>query len=164
MKVTGWDNGLCQDYDKGLGRWFANRLGARQQLRQDFKMTQLITVDRATLEQCLAATLGVVHGDAVFGKPVKEAISSLRAALANAEPAQQVPDMFWNHDDAETLYGSIEEFLNDEICNGTPLEVGDVRVIQRAVSMPKIQVRITAVHDEECEADYVEEPYVKAAP
>ena len=46
-KVTGWDNGLCQDYDKGLGRWFANRLGARQQLRQDFKMIQLITVDRA---------------------------------------------------------------------------------------------------------------------
>jgi hypothetical protein len=31
-------------------------------------------------------------------------------------------------------------------------------------AMPKIQVRITAVHDEECEADYVEEPYVKAAP
>ena len=49
-KVTGWDNGLCQDYDKGLGRWFANRLGARQQLRQDFKMTQLITVDRANAE------------------------------------------------------------------------------------------------------------------
>ncbi len=46
----------------------------------------------------------------------------------------------------------------------TAQEVGDVRVIQRAVSMPKIQVRITAVHDEECEADYVEEPYVKAAP
>ena len=54
-KVTGWDNGLCQDYDKGLGRWLANRLGARQQLRQDFKMTQLITVDRATLEQLVAA-------------------------------------------------------------------------------------------------------------
>lgn len=54
-KVTGWDNGLCQDYDKGLGRWFANRLGARQQLRQDFKMTQLITVDRATLEQLVTA-------------------------------------------------------------------------------------------------------------
>ena len=70
--------------------------------------------------------------------------------------------MFWNHDDAETLYGSIDEFLNDEICNGTPLEVGDVRVIQRAVSMPKVQIRITAVHDEGCEADYVEEPYVKA--
>ena len=39
-KVTGWGNGLSQDYDKGLGRWFADRLGARQQLRRDFEMTQ----------------------------------------------------------------------------------------------------------------------------
>lgn len=53
-KVTGWDNGLSQDYDKGLGRWFANRLGARQQLRQDFEMTQVL-IDRATLEQLLVA-------------------------------------------------------------------------------------------------------------
>ena len=53
-KVTGWDNGLSQDYDKGLGRWFANRLGARQQLRQDFEMTQVL-IDRATLEQMVHA-------------------------------------------------------------------------------------------------------------
>lgn len=31
---TGWDNGLSQDYDKGLGGWFADRLGARQELRE----------------------------------------------------------------------------------------------------------------------------------
>jgi hypothetical protein len=43
-KVTGWDNGLSQDYDKGLGRWFANRLGARQQLRQDFESHTMISV------------------------------------------------------------------------------------------------------------------------
>jgi len=30
---TGWSNGLSQDYNKGLGRWFASRLGARQELR-----------------------------------------------------------------------------------------------------------------------------------
>jgi hypothetical protein len=136
-------------------------------------MTQIL-IDRTTLEQMVDALNEVdQHVDLkrydtapneVLFDVVMEAMVKGRAALANAEPAQQVPDMFWNHDDAETLYGSIEEFLNDEICNGTPLEVGDVRVIQRAVSMPKIQVRITAVHDEECEADYVEEPYVKAAP
>ena len=34
--VTGWDNGLSQDYDKNLGRWFADRPGARQQLRETF--------------------------------------------------------------------------------------------------------------------------------
>jgi hypothetical protein len=31
---TGWDNGLSQDYCKGLGQWLANRPGARQQLRE----------------------------------------------------------------------------------------------------------------------------------
>ena len=30
---TGWSNGLSQDYNEGLGRWFADRLGARQELR-----------------------------------------------------------------------------------------------------------------------------------
>lgn len=87
-KVTGWDNGLCQDYDKGLGRWFANRLGARQQLRQDFKMTQLITVDRATLEQLVGALEGVRLCTPPAQRPmVREAITAGRAALANAEPA-----------------------------------------------------------------------------
>jgi len=31
-KPTGWDNGLSQDYNKELGKWFANQMGARQQL------------------------------------------------------------------------------------------------------------------------------------
>lgn len=87
-KVTGWDNGLCQDYDKGLGRWFANRLGARQQLRQDLRMTQLITVDRATLEQLVGALEGVRLCTPPAQRPmVREAITAGRAALANAEPA-----------------------------------------------------------------------------
>ena len=145
-------------------------------------MTQVL-IDRATLEQVVAALEDSIdcvrHEYETYwghGLPTRKAqidrmkesldkheaaITAGRAALADAESVQQVPDMFWNHDDAETLYGSIDEFLNDEICNGTPLEVGDVRVIQRAMSMPKVQIRITAVHDEECEADYVEEPYVK---
>lgn len=79
------------------------------------------------------------------------------AAPIPQQPAEQAPieaDMFWNHDDAETLYFSIDEFLNDEICNGTPLEVGDTRTIQCALRLPNIEIRITAVHDEECEADY----------
>ena len=108
MKVTGWDNGLCQDYDKGLGRWFANRLGARQQLRQDFKMTQVL-IDRATLEQLVAALEDSIdcvrHEYETYwghGLPTRKAqidsmkesldqhesaITAGRAALANAEPA-----------------------------------------------------------------------------
>ena len=31
-KVTGWDDGLSQDYNKKLGRWFSNRPGARREL------------------------------------------------------------------------------------------------------------------------------------
>lgn len=42
---TGWDNGLCQDYNGDLGRWFANRLGAGHQLRKDFEMN--LTKDQA---------------------------------------------------------------------------------------------------------------------
>jgi len=34
MPVTGWDNGLCQDYDRKLFRWFASRIDARYQLRR----------------------------------------------------------------------------------------------------------------------------------
>lgn len=29
MKSTGWDNGLCQDYDRGLAKWFSSRLSAK---------------------------------------------------------------------------------------------------------------------------------------
>lgn len=36
MMATGWDDGLCQDYCRGLGKWFADRLGAREQLRRMF--------------------------------------------------------------------------------------------------------------------------------
>ena len=98
-KVTGWDNGLCQDYDKGLGRWFANRLGARQQLRQDFKMTQFITIDRATLEYLVVALEGIealiehqytgtregMNALQNASDDAQVALNKLRAALANAE-------------------------------------------------------------------------------
>jgi hypothetical protein len=73
-------------------------------------------------------------------------------------PAQQVaapvPDMFWNHDDADKLYSSISEFLNDEMCSGTELAIGDIRTVQRAVRLPNIDIRITSVNDDECDADY----------
>ena len=98
-KVTGWDNGLSQDYDKGLGRWFADRLGARQQLRQDIEMTQVL-IDRATLEQLVMAlekSVGAMQG--IYGgwrctqelKMANLAITAGRAAIANAEPTGWQP-------------------------------------------------------------------------
>jgi len=35
--MTGWSNGLSQDYNGKLGTWFADRLGARNQLRNDME-------------------------------------------------------------------------------------------------------------------------------
>lgn len=37
--VTGWDTGLSQDYDRKLGKWFADQPGALQQLREDAQPT-----------------------------------------------------------------------------------------------------------------------------
>ena len=76
--------------------------------------------------------------------------------------AQQVaaPDMFWNHDDADKLYSSISEFLNDEMCQGTPIDVGDIRTVQRAVRLPNIDIRITFIDEEDCNVEY---EIVKAA-
>lgn len=76
---------------------------------------------------------------------------------AKAPPAPAKPltdaDMFWNHDDTEQLYGSIDEFLNDEICNGS-LEVGDVRTVQQAKHLPNVQIKITSIDSESCDAEY----------
>jgi hypothetical protein len=48
--ATGWDNGLCQDYHRGLGKWFADRLGARYQLKLNLekKTMKTIKVSEAT--------------------------------------------------------------------------------------------------------------------
>lgn len=36
-KLTGWDNGLNQDYNRKLHKWFASRMDARHVLRQRYK-------------------------------------------------------------------------------------------------------------------------------
>lgn len=36
MSYTGWDTGLCQDYNRKLSLWFASRLDARAVLRRWF--------------------------------------------------------------------------------------------------------------------------------
>jgi len=34
LKATGWDTGLCQDYNKGLAKWLSSRLDARHIVRK----------------------------------------------------------------------------------------------------------------------------------
>ena len=90
--------------------------------------------------------LGLAKQDSDLGRATDGTINSSQQVA--------VPDMFWNHDDADKLYGSISEFLNDEICNGTELAIGDIRTVQRAVRLPNIDIRITSVDEDECDADY----------
>jgi len=87
--------------------------------------------------------------ESAFYKKLSEAEAERDALAAKLA----TPDMFWNADDAEQLHQSIDEFLNDEICNGV-CEVGAEFEIQRAVRLPNIKIKVTAIDDESCEAEY----------
>lgn len=75
------------------------------------------------------------------------------AALLAADAQRVEPDMFWNDADAEQCFSSIDEFLNDEICNAS-LRVGDVRTLLQAVRLPNVKIKVTSIDDESCEAEY----------
>jgi hypothetical protein len=77
-------------------------------------------------------------------------------AAQASKPLSDEPNMFWNHDDPESPYGSIDEFLNDEWCQ-TGLAVGDIRRVQRAIRLPDVMVRVTAVSGDG-DIDYIVEP------
>jgi hypothetical protein len=79
--------------------------------------------------------------------------AALRAERDALAAKLATPDMFWNADDAEQMHHSIDEFLNDEICNGV-CKVGGKFEIQRAVRLPNIKIKVTAIDDESCEAEY----------
>lgn len=63
--ATGWSTGLCQDYNRGLGRWFADRLGAREQLRRLY-MKEPVSEELAV---ALAKRFGIAQ-TALFGNPL----------------------------------------------------------------------------------------------
>lgn len=41
VKATGWNNGLCQDYNRKLHQWFASRVDARYVLRKNLTMNEV---------------------------------------------------------------------------------------------------------------------------
>jgi hypothetical protein len=49
--VTGWDNGLSQDYDKDLGSWFAGRPGAKHQVRETFAQPVQVPLTDAQIQE-----------------------------------------------------------------------------------------------------------------
>lgn len=74
--ATGWNNGLNQDYSKKLGKWFANRLGARQQLREMYGCEEM------NLERC-NGKYDNLHSE--FGKLIRrECIGCQRRMLPGA--------------------------------------------------------------------------------
>lgn len=81
----------------------------------------------------------------------EDAIKALRVALA--EPTVQPADLFWNDDDAEIGYTSIDDMLNSVWEDGL-LEVGAEFTVQQAISLPKIKVRVTVI-DEENGLEYI---------
>ena len=142
-KVTGWDNGLSQDYDKGLGRWFANRLGARQQLRQDLEMTQLL-IDRATLEQLVGALeTGRWNTRALAGwapyesnkdyhddnDKINAALTAGRAALEQQElPQKERPDFMAGYDAGMADAKRMAQQGEQPVCHGCGIPAGDVHM------------------------------------
>lgn len=83
-----------------------------------------------------------------------ESAAEIAALRAELEDARKDADNYWNDDDRERNYSSISEFLNEEMCNGTPIEVGSTFTLLRAVSLPKVTIRVTSVDEEASEADY----------
>lgn len=89
--------------------------------------------------------------DALLALAIRDEVQKLYAAPKALAPE---PDMFWNNADPERQHGSIEEFLNDEICQGQPVEVGAVYTIQQAKRLPNVQIKVTSIDEESCEAEY----------
>ena len=72
-----------------------------------------------------------------------DAAQDTDAAKVDAEP-----DMFWDDDDPERCQDSIHNVLVEVQCN-RGLSVGNVVEVQRAIRLPNVSVRITAVEDED---------------
>ena len=44
-EATGWNNGLNQDYDRKLGKWFASKAGAREDVRKAMAQPSVDSID-----------------------------------------------------------------------------------------------------------------------
>jgi hypothetical protein len=89
-KVTGWNDGLSQDYDAKLGRWFADRPGAKQQLRETLASPQPVTAmsfipwskEAEMMESWTNKPIGCVGHDCADCRAKEEAESLLQEVAA----------------------------------------------------------------------------------
>ena len=80
-------------------------------------------------------------------------LDGLAQGKKDAQRELLTADMFWNSDDTEDVYNSIECFLNDRICNDG-LDVGAVFTMLRAQKMSDVTIRVTAIDEDQSEAEY----------
>ncbi|MCD2164330.1 hypothetical protein [Comamonas koreensis] len=114
------------------------------------------TLDDSELEDLAHAANQEALSFGVSLDPFLRLAKTVRAKCTapQAQPADALDaNMFWNNDDSEEQYSSIEEFLEDEINQGN-LNVGDVRTLQRGFRLPNIAVRVTSIDANESEAEY----------
>lgn len=74
------------------------------------------------------------------------------AWIAAAKAAHKEPTLFWDEDEPERCHGSVADVIvttHDNRC----LEVGDEMIIEMAVRLPSLKVRITATEDENGNTD-----------
>lgn len=92
---------------------------------------------------------------AALKNKVEAECARLREALAISER----PDMFWDDDDNERCCESICEIVSNRWENGA--SIGDIFKVQRAISLPRIMVRIievpaTKITDEDWDYEIVD--------
>lgn len=81
MTVTGWDNGLSQDYNKKLGQWFANRLGAREELRRTLKEIKMDKIQLTQVLEALNTCYEFKHGGQTFKEYSEDSVANAIAIL-----------------------------------------------------------------------------------
>lgn len=120
--ATGWDNGLCQDYCRGLSIWFASRLDARHTIRKHFMTqpnTQAPADERGAFESAYCEHADKETGGLLICNPAEIADMrdgdhygerhvylnclwrgwQLRAALASQPAQADIVAWMWQHDE-----------------------------------------------------------------
>lgn len=121
--------------------------------QQDAMLDSRIAADMAAIVETLDEGEWAEHiAKTDLGQRLEHHITQLVGKQQDAEKVDAEPDMFWDDDDPERCQDSIHNVLVEVQCN-RDLSVGDVVEVQRAIRLPNVSVRITAVEDEDGSGD-----------
>ncbi|WP_374697324.1 Lar family restriction alleviation protein [Alcaligenes nematophilus] len=121
--------------------------------QQDAMLDSRIAADMAAIVETLDEGEWAEHiAKTDLGQRLEHHITQLVGKQQDAEKVDAEPDMFWDDDDPERCQDSIHNVLVEVQCN-RDLSVGNVVEVQRAIRLPNVSVRITAVEDEDGSGD-----------